>query len=226
MNWDTAAPFYDAFMRLYNRRGNERLCAAVAARIDPGDAVLECACGTGLLTLPIAQACKTLLATDLSAGMLKQAMKKCRRCANVTFARVSITKLPYASGRFDKVVAANVIHLLDEPDAALRELVRVCRPGGKILVPTYLNREAASASAAAKLLTRLGISFRRQFSLAEYRRFFARLGWPEAEYLYIEGRMPCAVAVLTKPERHSTPTNALPLLGIYHPKKRLFDFSF
>ena len=46
-----------------------------------------------------------------------------------------------ADGQFDKVIAANVIHLLDEPFKALAELDRVCKPGGQIIIPTYINRE-------------------------------------------------------------------------------------
>lgn len=38
------------------------------------------------------------------------------------------------------MVAANVIHLLDEPYKALAELDRVCRIGGKIIIPTYMNK--------------------------------------------------------------------------------------
>ena len=49
-------------------------------------------------------------------------------------------QLPYPDERFDVVIAANVIHLLDEPEKALQELSRVCRPGGRIILPTYMNR--------------------------------------------------------------------------------------
>ena len=42
---------------------------------------------------------------------------------------------------FDKVVAGNVIHLLDNPSEALNELLRVCKPGGKLIIPTYINIE-------------------------------------------------------------------------------------
>ena len=56
------------------------------------------------------------------------------------FAQADITKLDYPDGSFDAVVAANVIHLLDEPYRALAELDRVCKPGGRLIIPTYMNR--------------------------------------------------------------------------------------
>ena len=51
-----------------------------------------------------------------------------------------ILHLDYPDESFDKVIAANVIHLLDEPLKALSELDRVCRKGGSIIIPTYMNR--------------------------------------------------------------------------------------
>ena len=62
MFWDNVAWAYDIFANGINRRANQQLCAAVAALISPGDDVLECACGTGLLTGAIAPRCKSLVA--------------------------------------------------------------------------------------------------------------------------------------------------------------------
>ena len=51
----------------------DALCAAVAALIRPEDEVLECACGTGLLSGVIAGRCRSLIATDFSENMLRRA---------------------------------------------------------------------------------------------------------------------------------------------------------
>ena len=115
MFWDRVAWVYDVFANGINRRANRAMCAAVAAHIGPEDEVLECACGTGLLTGVIAARCRALTATDFSEKMLAQAERKYANCRNVRFAQADITKLDYPDGRFDAVVAANVIHLLDEP---------------------------------------------------------------------------------------------------------------
>ena len=60
------------------------------------------------------------------------------------FAQADITKLGYPDGRFDAVVAANVIHLLDEPLQALRELDRVCRPGGRDFFASFQSSPKAA----------------------------------------------------------------------------------
>ena len=131
MFWDNVAGVYDLFADIFNKETHKALIAAVSSRITPDDAVLECACGTGLLTGAIAERCRTLLATDFSANMLKRAKKKYGALPNVTFRQADILHLDEPDGQFDVVIAANVIHLLDEPYKALAELDRVCRSGGR-----------------------------------------------------------------------------------------------
>lgn len=201
MIWDKLATFYDLFENAYNGQVNKDLCVEVAEMIESRDKVLECACGTGMLTTGIAKNCKKLIATDYSEGMLKQARIKCAGIKNLMIAKASITELPFKDQRFDKVVAANVIHLLDDPGQALRELERVCKVGGKIIIPTYINDEnEQEAGIAVKALTKLGIQFKRQFDLVGYMQFFLAEGYEDVDYTVIPGRMPCAIAVITKKE--------------------------
>ena len=117
------------------------------------------------------------------------------------FAQADITKLDYPDGRFDAVVAANVIHLLDEPYRALQELERVCRPGGRLIIPTYMNRtDKGRTNRVSGAIGKAGADFKREFTPDTYRQFFAEAGYPDAEYTLCEGRIPCAVAVLQKRE--------------------------
>lgn len=174
MFWDRVAWVYDVFANGINRRANRAMCAAVAAHIGPEDEVLECACGTGLLTGVIAARCRALTATDFSEKMLAQAERKYANCRNVRFVQADITKLDYPDGRFDAVVAANVIHLLDEPLQALRELDRVCRPGGRLIIPTYMNRtDKGTTNRVSGAIGRAGADFKREFTLESYQAFFA-----------------------------------------------------
>lgn len=199
MFWDKAAGAYDLFENIYNGKVNRQLCLEVEALVDQGDKVLECACGTGMLSRYIAKRAKRLLATDFSVGMLKQARKKCRACDNIVFRRADIMKLNCQDETFDKVVAGNVIHLLDDPRGALAELMRVCKPGGKVIIPTYVNREnSGSPDILVKVIAKLGAGFRCQFDYAGYQKFFTDAGYENVEYKIVEGKMPCAIAVITK----------------------------
>lgn len=194
--WDILSPLYDLFETAYNGKCYKGIADEIKLHVCENDVVLECACGTGLLTLPMAKICKALIATDYSDGMLKQTRKKVGKYANTKIQKASILDLPFEDDKFDVVVAANVIHLVDDPAMALSELERVCKPGGKLVIPTYVNKESQSSMVAAKLLSLLGVDFKRQFSLESYKAFFAKHNIPVKEYRIVEGRMPCAFAII------------------------------
>lgn len=198
MFWDKVSPLYDVFETVYNGKVFNGTGKIVAAMIEPTDVVLECACGTGAISKFIAPVCKKLLATDYSAGMLKQAARKCRKYPNVLIRKADITDIKCRDDRFDKVVAGNVIHLLPEPEKALQELERVVKPGGLIIIPTYINMSKGTGRVAVKFLEKLGADFKKQFDLESYEQFFKNMGYEEVEYTVVEGRMPCAIAVIRK----------------------------
>ena len=128
--------------------------------------------------------------------MLKQASKKCRHFKNVTFQKADITKLEFADASFDKVVAGNVIHLLSESEKALSELKRVTKPGGTIIIPTYINMSKGSGTAAVKFIELLEANFKRQFDFESYKKFFTDMGYSDVTYEVVDGRMPCALAII------------------------------
>lgn len=199
MFWDNVAWIYDVFANVVNRKANRALCAVVKRCVGPEAEALECACGTGLLTGVLASGCKSLIATDFSAKMLRRAERKYGAYANVRFEQTDVMCLPYPDGRFDIVVAANVIHLLDEPYRALRELDRVCRTGGRIVIPTYMNRTGkGTTNGVSNMIGKAGADFKREFTLDSYRQFFADAGYADVRYTLCEGTIPCAVAVIRK----------------------------
>ena len=101
MFWDNIAWVYDIFADGINRKANRKLCKVVAGLISPTDDVLECACGTGLLSGVIAKRCKSLTATDFSAKMLARTRKKYGQYPHVRFEQADILHLPYPDARFD-----------------------------------------------------------------------------------------------------------------------------
>ena len=199
MFWDRVARVYDLFENVYNGKVNRKLCDKIATMIASTDDVLECACGTGMLSKYIARKCRRLIATDFSIGMLRQAKKKCEGLTNIKFARADIMHLKYKNGAFDKVVAGNVIHLLNEPYMALKELERVCRTGGHIIIPTYVNNEnMGKPNLFVRAIEKAGAGFKCQFTYQTYQQFFEKAGYTNVKYAIVEGKMPCAIAVITK----------------------------
>ena len=198
MFWNTIAGVYDLVENTFNGKVNRDIVQYVANQMDGSDEVLECACGTGMFSLPVAKKCRRLTATDFADKMLRQARKKCKDFSNVVFEKADITNLRYGDECFDKVVAANVIHLLDDPAAAMSELMRVCKKGGAVIIPTYIIDDNRTSSTAAKFFNLLGANFKQEFTFAKYQDFFKAMGYDVAEYYTAEGRMPCCAAVIRK----------------------------
>lgn len=196
MFWDNIAGIYDVVERVYNNKvieGTARICASL---MNKEDDCLECACGTGLITISTAPLTKSYIATDFSSKMLARCRKKMKGCDNITFEVADITTLSYEDDSFDKVIAGNVIHLLDDPKKALSELSRVTRPGGMLIIPTYLTGADKAHKGLVGAFNRMGANFKKTFDMEGYKEFFVNMGFNEVEFLTAEGRMPCSVAVI------------------------------
>lgn len=199
MFWDYIANFYDFFENLYNSKVNRELCKKVAERMSSNDNVLECACGTGMISVYIATKCKSLIATDFSQGMLAKSRKRCKKIKNIRVEKANILQLQYPNESFDKVVAANVIHLLDQPDIAISELIRVCKKGGKIIIPTYIiMKEHGISTILIRLINHFTKTFLYQFNEQSYKNFFNKQGYSQIDFEVINGRTACCIAVITK----------------------------
>ena len=199
MFWDLVSGYYEVFENLYNGKVNRQMCKKVAERISSSDEVLECACGTGMISVHIAAVCKHLTATDFSDGMLDKTRERCRDISNVKVEKGNILQLDYPDESFDKVVAANVIHLLDTPEKALNELFRVCRKGGEVIIPTYLVKQDRGISRLfVRIVNLFGTTFHQQFTERTYRTFFEKRGYTDGTYDIVDGRMACDIAVFTK----------------------------
>ena len=202
MFWDRVAGVYDLFVNVINGKTHKALRQIVSELIGPEDVVLECACGTGLLSTVIAEKCRQLTATDFAPKMLKRAEKNCADYQNVQFRQADILSLDFPDGSFDKVVAGNVIHLLDEPMKALNELDRVCKSGGMLIIPTYMNKDQkGETSGFASVVGKAGADFKRQFTVQSYKQFFLDAGYKNVRIMLAEGRIPCAVAAMAKKDK-------------------------
>ncbi len=129
---------YEAWFRLnplqalLRRREEKASLAGVTRRMLPSHSVLEVGCGTGHYTLPLARACKRVVAVDSSQNMLHFLERRLRRreVTNVTTLRGSLG-LPLDLGeQFDGVVAIGLLNYVPDLAGALRTLASHLRPGG------------------------------------------------------------------------------------------------
>ena len=209
MFWDRISGLYDLFENTFNGSAYQELGVKTAEYIDKDDLVLECACGTGTISCEVAKKCHKLIATDFSVNMLKQARRKCRQYNNVIFRKADLTHINCGDQLFDKVIAGNVIHLLDDPAAAVWEMIRVCKTGGKVIIPTYINNSEQTSKILVNVIDKAGVNFKHTFNLETYKQFFLSLGLDKTEFFVIEGRMPCAVAIITVDHWHDMKTKEL-----------------
>ena len=196
MFWDKVSGVYDLFENIYNKSVYQATGESVAKYIKNTDRVLECACGTGAISIFIAPVCKNLFVSDYSVGMLKQARKKLKNYDNIDYRRVDITDIKAKDNSFDVVVAGNVIHLLPDPQRAMNELTRVCKDGGRLIIPTYINGDEGTNKLAVKFLEKLGANFKCQFDAESYEKFFEDMGYKDVVYEVVRGRMSCDIAII------------------------------
>ena len=103
----------------------------------PGERVLDIGCGPGLTTLALGVAVGPhglVHAVDIAEPMLALARNRCATQPQVHFEHQDITQLLHADGAFDIALATQVYEYLPDVDQALRELHRVVRPGGRVLL--------------------------------------------------------------------------------------------
>ena len=199
--WDHVAGLYD-LAEWTNREVNASARKRVGELIPAGARVLDCAAGTGEFSLAAAKRAGSVLCTDLSLPMLDKARKKAKKqgISNITFAQRDITALPDPDGAFDAVIAGNVLHLLDDPEPAVRELWRVTAPGGRLILPTYLQGKVGAAyGAMIKIYQGVGFHYEHACTAETYREFLERLGLGPVEVEVVDGPVAEGIAVLEKP---------------------------
>ena len=130
--FDRIAPVYDAMNRVMTAgldRSWRRL--AVEAVVQPGDRVLDACCGTGDLAVAAEREGGVVTGLDFSPGMLKRARRK---SDTVTWVEGDLLALPFDDDAFDSATVGFGVRNVVDLEAALAELRRVLRPGGRLAI--------------------------------------------------------------------------------------------
>jgi ubiquinone/menaquinone biosynthesis C-methylase UbiE len=159
---------HESVLRSHRWRTAENSAAYLLERLGPGMDLLDVGCGPGTLTCDFATRVAPGVVTGIDASAevvdVARATATERQLANVTFEVGDVFDLRFADATFDVVHAHQVLQHLGEPIAALREMRRVCKPGGTVAArdsdyptftfyPGHSNLDAAIAAYGA--LTRV-----------------------------------------------------------------------
>src|SRR5215475_13462007 len=162
-----------------------------AARPGPEDTVLDVACGPGLVVCAFAPRVRAATGVDVTPAMLERARALAgeKGLSNVSLRQGDVYSLPYNNGEFTIVTTRYSFHHFLDPAAVLREMVRVCAAGGRIVVvDDYASEDPAKAAAFNHLEKLRDPSHSRCLTLTELKGFFGAVGLPEPDATFYELR--------------------------------------
>jgi len=99
-----------------------------------GERILDLAAGTGASSVALASSGAEVVAGDFSPGMIAEGRRRHGRIPNLSFVEADATNLPFADDEFDAVTISFGLRNVNDVDAALDELLRVTKPGGRLVV--------------------------------------------------------------------------------------------
>jgi ubiquinone/menaquinone biosynthesis C-methylase UbiE len=146
--YDKIARYYDWMACLFpiERKGHEIVLEGLVE-----GSLIDVACGTGTLLAKATEKGLKCCGIDTSSGMLAQAIRK---ASDVKFNMASFYEIPYPEGAFDYVVETNAVSGVEiDVDKVLREMIRVCKPGGEIRMADYAK--PASSTRLSRTIERV-----------------------------------------------------------------------
>ena len=180
-----AVPFSNA-PGIKDERALELLVEASGA--GPEDLVLDVACGPGLVVAAFARVARHATGLDATPAMLDRARQVTANLPNVALETGDVYALPWADGAFSIVVSRFAFHHFQDPPAALREMRRVCRVGGRVVVcDLTASPDPTKAAAFHRIEMLRDPSHARALTLTELETLFADAGFgvPSATFYHL-----------------------------------------
>ena len=196
--WDRNAGRYDRFMRK-DRAAYEKMHELIRP-IVKAKTVLELAAGTGMIAKNIVNAAAHIEATDASAEMIAEA-KRDNRSAKLHFSVQDMFCLPYANQSFNVVIVSNALHIVPQPEKALREIRRVLKDDGVLIAPTFTHAgNSFSGKVRAFFMKLAGFPLHSRWTSEEYLTFLQQNGWTVRKSVVLKASFPLTYTECVKSE--------------------------
>jgi len=139
----TDASSLETLLRWAKLRGDER--------------VLDVACGPGIVVAALAAHARFVAGIDLTPAMIRRAVEVARErgASHVAFLLGDGERLPFDAGSFDRVISRRAFHHFPDPATSLREMARVCVPGGAFVIEDQAPPSDPEAAATMTAIERL-----------------------------------------------------------------------
>jgi len=190
--WDSYAKKYDNFIAKRVSRSYSRLLQKLRTDAKNCGELLEIGTGTGLLSLELRDIVSNITAIDISPEMIAIARSKAEvsQTANIDFQVGDSCDLDFENDSFDMVIASNVLHLLHEPELAVKEIKRVLKEDGQAVLPTYCHGENWKTLLISKLMSLFGFRARSRWSIDSFRAFVENNGLRILDSEVFEDKIP------------------------------------
>jgi SAM-dependent methyltransferase len=169
-----------------------------ATDIKPGDTVLDVACGPGVTTCDLAEVAQHATGIDITPAMIEQAKKlqQEKGLTNVTWHVDAVPPLPFDDETFSLVFTRYSFHHFADPLAVLKQMVRVCKAGGRVVVVDVFMTTTEQAEAYNRMEKLRDPSHVRALLLDELRDLFVHVGLGTPKILHY--KQPMALEPLLK----------------------------
>jgi len=191
------AKFWDRVSRTYdkNDKADEtylKMLEVMKRYLKETDTLLDFGCATGSISIDLSDSVRKVIGIDISPEMIKLAKEKAERLQveNVYFARSTIFDMRHKEETYDAVMAFNILHLLDDPDLAIKRINSLLREGGIFISNTAcLSDKGRLIGGMMTLVSKIGlIPDVRKFRVSELKEMIERNGFKILESLTFEDR--------------------------------------
>ncbi|MFV0363901.1 MAG: class I SAM-dependent methyltransferase [Suipraeoptans sp.] len=189
--WNRYAKLYDLEIGKFNSSAYQEMYRLVSEALTKDMKVLEIATGTGLIAINIAEYVQSIEATDFSPKMIEAAKKK-NVPANVRFSVEDAMALSFADQTFDAVIISNALHIMPNPEQALKNIWRVLKPGGMLIAPTFSHGHLKDSTwnLNAAILKVVGFETFSKWKPEEYVSFINENGFSVQQWKVLKAAFP------------------------------------